>query len=103
MVKPCEFLRLVHLHPDGIRDEIVIRVDSITYINCALGTVFIQYRGDGGKDDILIHREEYDSSDIAFERFFMILKIMGAVGQTDLKRYFDSAKRREENSKEVKS
>lgn len=92
MVKPCTFLRLVRSKDkdDGMKTEVVIRTDSIQYINCACGCVFIEYKC-AEDESIMSHMEEYDSEKVAFERFYMILRIMGAVGQIDIAKYVNSA------------
>lgn len=90
MTKSCNFLRLLkpNNNPSDVRQEIIIRTDSIEYISCAVGDVFIQYKASNG--DTLTFIENYDSEKIAFERFFMILEILGAEAQKNLGKYSKS-------------
>lgn len=101
MDKACGFLRLVYppAKHDGIRTEGIIRVDSIVWVSYSLFTVFIQYRANDGS--IITHNEDFDNEKTALRRFYMILKIMGAVGQIDISDYVSSANRAMKSWKEV--
>ena len=71
----CDFVRL--LGRKTINEEIVIRKDSIVEVWADSRTVTIVYKHPAEKR-LVEHEEYYEDGGYATQRFFMIMRVLGA-------------------------